>query len=189
MLELTALLNQAAAGDAEAENRAYTAIYDELRQLAKHALGDGPADGGATMGVTALVHEAFLRLTGGEAVPWNTRHEFFAYAARVMRNLLVDAARRRAASKHGGDLKRCDDAAEWLADAASVTDMLDVDQRLTALAALDQRLAEVVELHVFAGLAFTEIAQCLNVAQRTVLRDWSKARLILRDFARADERV
>ena len=181
MTDITALLNQAAEGDAEALNRAYPTIYEELRRLARSALGS--AQPGRTLGITSLVHEAFLRLAAADSVTWRARHEFFAYAARVMRNLIVDAARQRATTKHGGDLQRCDEALELIAGETRIEDVLAVDQSLTRLAEIDPRLAEVVELHVFAGMPFVEIAQCLDVAKRTVMRDWSKARLLLQDLA------
>lgn len=181
MTDITALLNQAAEGDAEALNRAYPSIYEELRRLARSALGNAESSG-RTLGITALVHEAFLRLAAADTITWRGRREFFAYAARVMRNLIVDAARQRAATKHGGDLQRCDEMLELIAGDTNIDDVLIVDQNLTRLAEVDARLAEVVELHVFAGMPFSDIAQCLDVAKRTVMRDWSKARLLLQDL-------
>lgn len=175
--EITRLLQASARGDAEASARLLPLLYDELRRLARAQRADAPAD---TLDTTALVHETWLRLVERDALSWPDRRHFFAYAAKAMRSILLDGARRRAALKRGGDLVRAEeDDALALRALGSVVDVVAVDQALTQLQQLSPRLAEVVDLHVFAGLEFQAIADCLGVTERTVFRDWRKARAVL----------
>ena len=154
----------------------YRRLYEQLRTLAhreRQRIGASP-----TLNTTALVHETWLNLhQEGRAEP----RDFHAYAARAMRNLLVDEARKRARSKHGGDLQR--DDSESAMDEALVRQSqrtLDLDEALTALAKVDPRAAQVVELHYFAGLELIDIAQRLSLSDRTVQRDWRAAKAWLK---------
>jgi RNA polymerase sigma factor (TIGR02999 family) len=178
--EITALLAQAGKGDRQAEERLLTLIYGHLREIARTLSSNQGHE--HTLSTTALVHEAFINLFDKTDVTWTCRHQFFAYAARAMRNLLVDQARRRTALKRGGDLARDDDALAVLPVEVDASEVVAVDQALTALADIDARLADVVQLHVFAGLSLADVAHCLNISERTVHRDWEKARLALKSL-------
>jgi RNA polymerase sigma factor (TIGR02999 family) len=174
--DITELLQRAGAGDRPALDALLPLIYAELRKLARAQRPDAQA----TINTTALVHEAYLKLVDQSRLSWPDRRHFFAYAAKAMRNILVDNARRRAALKHGGGQQRDDDALDrvGVVDAGGA-DLLLVDQALDRLAAISDRLRDVVEMHVFGGLEFKEIAECLEVTERTVFRDWRKARALL----------
>ena len=174
--EITLLLRSAAAGDVAARQRLVPLIYDSLRRLARSTLA---ADGTErTLGTTALVHEVYLKLLGNAELDWPDRRRFFAYVGRAMRSLAVDDARRRGALKRGGENVRDDEALPKLVAEDASVDLVALEQVLDRLGAVDPRLGELVELHVFAGLAFPEVAQCLGVSLRTVMRDWQKARAL-----------
>lgn len=175
--DITELLQRARAGDRPALDELLPLIYAELHRLA-HAQH---APGSATLlNTTALVHEAYLKLVNQPDLSWPDRRHFYAYAARAMRSILVDNARRRGSDKRGGAAVRDDEAIDRLrADGGDGTDLLLVDQALAELARISDRLREVVELHVFAGLEFSDIAACLNLTERTIFRDWRKARVLL----------
>jgi RNA polymerase sigma factor (TIGR02999 family) len=173
--DLTDLINRARAGDGVASELAYAAVYERLKALAGTVLGRERA--GQTMDATALVHEAFLRLLPHQG-PINDRQHFFRLAARAMRQILVDHARQRGADKRGGDLIRTE-LTENLAEASEHHDLLDVDQALTQLEALDPQLADITQLHFFGGLTFEEIAREYGTSDRSVRRDWDTARAFL----------
>lgn len=173
--DITQLLREAASGDAAAQHRLVPLIYDNLRRLARRALAG--QEQGRTLDTTALVHEVYLRLLDKNDLAWPDRRYFFGYVARAMRNLVVDTARRGAAQKRGGDGARDDDLVQF-AVVHAAHDLVGLDQVLDRLGAVAPRLGELVELHVFAGLAFPEVAQCLGVSLRTVMRDWQKARVL-----------
>lgn len=176
--EVTRILRAAADGDSRAGAELLPLIYDELRKLAHARLRQAPA--GLTLQTTALVHEAYLRLVGEHDPGWNGRHHFFGAAARAMRNILVDDARRKAALKHGGNRRRVDiEHAEVAADDAPEP-LLALDDALARLEAHDARLAELVMLRYFAGLTQAEAATALAVSERTVERDWRYAKAWLR---------
>ena len=176
--EITELLQRASTGERPALDALLPLIYDELYRLA-HAQRPGAH---ATINTTALVHEAYLKLVGHEELSWPDRRHFFAYAARAMRSILVDNARRRDSEKRGGHGLRDDDALDRLHNEGDAADLLLVDQALGELARISDRLREVVELHVFAGLEFRDIAACLDLTERTIFRDWRKARLLLQNL-------
>lgn len=152
----------------------YERVYDQLKALARRVRA-GRA--GETLNTTALVNEAWLKLAAGQGVWWKDREHFFAVAARAMRQILVDSARRRTASKRGG-------AGRWLVsldegrERAPVRpeQLLALDEALTRLAAIDPRRAEVVEQRYFAGLSVPETARVLGISTATVERDWRTAR-------------
>lgn len=181
MGELTDWLNRARHGDTDAAQRAFAEVYGELKRIAARSLG---AQGPATLSATALVHEAFLKLLPGGAQPVNDRQHFFRLAAKAMRQIIIDEARRRATDKRGGDIVRTDlDGAIGLPETSRVSDLLAIDQALNRLESRDRQLAHIVEAHFFAGLTFEEIAADLGISDRSVRRDWDTARaFLLRDL-------
>lgn len=163
--------------EASASEALYSSVYDQLKRLARRQLRAGRE--GSTINTTELVHEAFLKLGGDSADSWESRGHFFGAAARAMREVLVDFARRRSALKRGGGWRA---VSLSQADAELQVEMdtvLALDRALTELDAVDERLRRVVELRFFAGLPEEDIARILGVSTRTVERDWLKARLIL----------
>jgi RNA polymerase sigma factor (TIGR02999 family) len=178
MAEVTQLLAAARGGDQRAAGEAFSLLYDELRRLARSRLRQHQTM--TLLDTTSLVHECFLKLAGVNGVPVQDRHHFFAYAARVMRSVIVDFARARLAERRGGDAERVvldTELGEKLA--APENDVLRVHEALEVLAQADARLAQVVEMRYFGGLTEPEIAEALGLSERTVRRDWEKARLLL----------
>jgi RNA polymerase sigma factor (TIGR02999 family) len=173
--DLTGLLQAWRAGDPAALDSLLPLVYDALRQIAAQRLRR-EGSGAVTLQPTALVHEAFLRLVHGD-VDWQSRAHFFAVASRIMRNVVIDQARRRRADKRGGDVVRVDltQGAEAAAGPAAI-DVLALDEALSRLEALDARQAKVVELRFFAGLSSEETAAVLDCSLATVVRDWRTAR-------------
>ena len=157
----------------------FALLYEELHRLAERVLR---RDGGAiTLGATTLVHEAYLNVAGRETLRSSDRARFLGYAARAMRGLVVDHARRRRAVKRGRLLEITLGGEEPTDESLRVSEeLVQLGEALDALAALSLGLAELVDLHFFAGFAFTEIAELRGVSERTVQRDWRKARLLLR---------
>lgn len=157
----------------------FEAVYIELRSLARRYLRDERSD--HTLQPTALVHEAYLRLIGGEPIDWQNRAQFFSIAAQVMRHILVDHARRHSAEKRGRGAARVSlDDALGAASEQNI-DLLALDEALTKLAALDEEQSKVVELRYFGGLTIPEISDVLGVAEITVSRRWRTAKLWLHD--------
>jgi RNA polymerase sigma factor (TIGR02999 family) len=184
--DVNELLERCRAGDAAALDELVTAVYAELRRLAAHHLRAERPD--HTLQPTALVHEAYVRLAHGHDRPWQDRSHFLAAAAKVMRHVLVDHARARAAGKRAGQRTRLalDDALEVAARAD--VDLLALDDALHALAEVDPDLARVVELRAFVGLTIVEIAEVVGVSRATVEREWATARAWLRtELTRAEK--
>jgi len=175
-IPLTRWLRAAAAGDAQAGNRAYAQVYDELRALAARQLGRGAQ---ATLTPTALVNEAYLKLSGGSLTALNDRRHFFNLAARAMRQTVIDHARERLAQKRGGDLVRTQLDDELADDAWDATQALATEQALARLERQDAELAETFGWRVFAGLSAQQIAELRGVTLRTVNRDLVLARKYL----------
>jgi RNA polymerase sigma-70 factor, ECF subfamily len=172
--ETTRLLHAWAGGDRAALDRLAPRVYDELRRMARNFMRRERE--GRTIQATALVHEAFLRLVEVNNVHWEQRAHFFAVCAQVMRRILLEGARRRAASKRGGGWERVTLAGIAEADAASSRELIALDEALTRLSAADPRKAQVVELRYFGGLTVEETAAVLKVSPDTVARDWRSAR-------------
>lgn len=174
---ITEILNQWQAGSCSAGNRLLPLIYRELRTIAAHHLRLERA--GHTLQATALVHESFLRLHGQRAVQWESRLQFMAYSARLMRQILVDHARSRGRMKRGGDavLVSFDGHADDLTGfVETYPGLIALDDALRDLAAWDADKARVVELRFFGGLTTTEIAAVTDVSTATVERRWRGAR-------------
>lgn len=178
--DITVLLARARAGDAAALEVMLPRVYHELRALARRHLAREAA--GHTLCTTALVHEAYLKLIGrgSGSAQFDDRAHFFAYAASAMRSVIVDYARQRLAQKRGGDLHRITELPENLEGGLHLDeDMLGLDTALSRLSSVDPRLTQVVELRYFAGLSELEIAALLQRSERSVRRDWQKARMFL----------
>ncbi len=175
--EVTRLLQAWHGGDEDALAQLVPMVHDELRRIARRALR---GESRRPLQTTELVHEAYLRLVGRREADWQGRGHFMAVAARVMRHLLVDAARRRDAQRHGGGARPVTlDAFVPAPAAGGGPELLDLDRALAALAALDPRKAKIVELRYFAGLTIEETAQALELSTMTVSREWTKARALL----------
>ncbi len=178
MGDVTVLLNRARANDRGAIDALFELLYDDLRRLAHSRLA---ASGHQTLLNTgALVHEAYLRFQQAGRIVVNDREHFLAYAASTLRSVVVDFVRKRNAERRGGDLTRVT-LNTSIADplGASDDEILAVHEALDQLAKVDARLVQVVEMRYFAGLDESEIAAALDVTDRTVRRDWEKARLLL----------
>jgi RNA polymerase sigma factor (TIGR02999 family) len=180
--EVAQLLAAARQGDAGAMDRLMILVYDELRAVAHRQLRRWRS--GQTLGTTALVHEAYLRLVDQAGASWQDRTHFLSVAGVAMRHILVDAARRRMAKKRGGEGLRIEldelRPSQGGPDASSrAVEILALDEALTSLAVRNERLSRLVELRFFAGLTEEETAQTLGTSERTVRRDWLKARAFL----------
>lgn len=176
--DITVLLAAARDGDRVAMDRVLATLYQELHGMARRQLAG--QHHGHTLDATVLVHEAYLKLVGRGNARFDDRGHFFAYAASAMRSVIVDYARQRLAQKRGGDLHRVTDLPEEIEGGLRVDeDMLALDAALQRLSALDPRLTQVVELRYFAGLSELEIASLMQRSERSVRRDWQKARMFL----------
>jgi RNA polymerase sigma factor (TIGR02999 family) len=160
-------------GDQAADSRLMAVVYEDLRRVARRRLRGERAD--HSLAPTALVHEAYLRLVDLRRVRWQNRAQFFAIAARVMRQILVDHARAHAAAKRGGPGWKVPMADAVGATAPPAVDLLDLDAALGKLAAIDARLGELVVLRFFGGLTVEEAAAALGLSPATVKRDWTRA--------------
>lgn len=172
--EVTRLLGSIEQGDASGINRLLPLVYEELRSLASARIANEPA--GLTLQPTALVHEAYLRLVREEGARWKSRAHFFSAAAEAMRRILVERARQRGRIKHGGGRRRLTIDDLNVASEDGGVDFVELDEVLTKLQAYDQRLSQVVEMRFFAGLGVEQVAELLDVAPRTIKRDWEFAR-------------
>jgi len=176
--QITQLLVSLQEGDPDAANRLFPLVYDELHRLAASYMRRERPD--HTLQATALVNEAFLKMVGNDAVEFESRAHFFGIAAAVMRHVLVDYARSRAASKRGSNVKRLPlDEALVFSDEQSEL-LVALDEALQRLAKLSLRQAKVIELRFFAGLSIPETARVLGIAPRTVVREWTIAQTWLR---------
>lgn len=172
-------------GQRDAMEELLPMVYEALRGMARRQLGG--AAGAKTISPTVLVHEAYLRLVDQTRAEWNDRRHFFAVAARAMRQIAVDYARAQGAKKRGGEARRIELDDPALAVRERFAEILDLDDALTRLAEMDERLARVVELRYFAGLTVEETAEVMGVAPRTVKRDWAIARGVLHRLLRPED--
>lgn len=174
MANVTQLLVEFQEGNSDAADRLWSEVYDELRRIAHYKLRHERS--GHTLSTTALVHEAYLKLIDQSRVEWEDQLHFFAMSSRIMRNILIDYARRRSAQKRGGDRPhvQLDDAIVSAERSARM--FLALDEALKQLTELDERLGRVVEYRFFGGMQEQEIAELLGVSKRTVRRDWRKAK-------------
>jgi RNA polymerase sigma factor (TIGR02999 family) len=181
MSDVTPLLDAAAAGEPHAAAELLPLVYAELRRLATSRLAAEKA--GHTLQPTALVHEAYLRLVGGEhQQDWNGRGHFFGAAAEAMRRILVESARRKGRQRHGGGRNRLNLAdVEVVADAGDA-DVVALSEALDRLAAVNPRAADLVKLRYFAGLTGREAAEVLNISARKADQVWAYARAWLLDY-------
>lgn len=186
MNEVTRVLSELAKGDRHAAEQLLPLVYDELRKLAAARMAAESPD--QTLQPTALVHEAYLRLSSPvDEARWENRGHFFAAAAEAMRRILVDAARRKRTEKHGGHRQRVE-----LTDVAADPEVVDeqllaLDAALTGLAAEDPVAARLVELRHFAGLSIEDAAAALGLSRATAYRQWTYARAWLRDAISGSE--
>ena len=172
--DITALLVEVEAGGPDAAERLWQAVYPDLRRIAHHALRQRRS--GHSLGTTALVNEAYLKLVPHQQDDWFGRLHFFSVAAKAMRHILIDYARQRGRQKRGGGQDAVPlDEAVLAAEERSDT-LLALDEALTRLESRDERLARVVEYRFFGGLTEEEIGHLLHVTERTVRRDWCKAK-------------
>jgi len=176
--DINELIERANAGEPGAQEALFSGAYDELRKLARARLRDGGRS--TVLDTTALVHESYLRLVRGSPLRSDDRRAFFAYASRVMRSVIIDTVRERQAQRRGGDLREVTldtELGESLGNGEA--QLLAVHEALDALAQAEPRLAKVVEMRYFGGYSEIEIADALDLNERSVRRDWHKARLLL----------
>ncbi|MBZ5655775.1 MAG: sigma-70 family RNA polymerase sigma factor [Acidobacteriia bacterium] len=171
---VTQLLVRWRAGDPEALEALMPLVYDELRRLAHHYLRQERSD--HTLQSTALVHEAYLRLTGNAPPQWQSRAHFFGIAAHLMRQILVEHARSRGTAKRGGNAPRLALDESLAMPQTSGVDVIALDRALQALSELDAQQGRIVELRFFAGLTIEDTSEVLGVSPATVKRDWTTAR-------------
>ncbi|GJM22787.1 MAG: extracytoplasmic sigma factor ECF [Planctomycetota bacterium] len=182
----TLLLRAAARGEVDAETHLMERLFDELRRVASSLLAQ--ERNSHTLQPTALVHEAYLRLIDTDELAAGDRQRFFGLAARAMRRVLVDHARRRRAEHRGGDWQRVELESDLLPGGESLDGVLEVDEVLQRFASVDPRASQVVELRLFAGLSSAEAAEVLGVSERTARNDWSTARAWLsRELTRGED--
>ncbi len=164
-------------GDPRAAEQLFAALYSELHRMAKHQLHRNAF--GSTLGATTLLHEAYLDIAARDP-GFPDRARFFAYTARAMRGLIIDHVRERRALKRGGEFHLTALSTEIAESASELSDLVPLGDALNELARIDAPLAELVDLKFFCGFSFSDIAAMRGVSERTVQRDWNKARLYLR---------
>jgi RNA polymerase sigma factor (TIGR02999 family) len=161
-----------------ATDRIFEIVYGELRRLASDLMRRERPD--HTLQPTALVHEAYCRLVDQTRIEWQNRAHFFGIAARAMRQILVNYAYQHTAAKRGGNLQRVTLNDNIEMGITPEIEILELDEALKKLAEIENRMAQVVELHIFGGMGFEEIAHILNVSRRTVFKDWRVAKMWLK---------
>ncbi len=175
--DITRILRELRDGATAAADDLLPLVYDELRAIAHRRLSPGARE--LTLDTTALVHEAYVRLFDRSRLDWKDRRHFYSVAAIAMRQIVVDHARTRRAAKRGGRLQRVELDSHHLAVDERSEEILALHEALSRLAVLDARLARIVELRFFGGLSVEEVAQVMELSERTVKRDWRKARALL----------
>lgn len=180
MSEITLLLEQCRAGDGAARDRLYTLLYADLKRLARaHLAKAGPI----TLDPCSIMHDAWLRLDGGHST--GSRKQFFAYASAVMRSVIVDHVRERAADKRGGGVAAVTLSTAAFEELPGQADALAIDEALQALARVDERGHQLVEMRYFGGMTMEEIAEVMALSVPTLKRDWRRARAFLYDYLSA----
>ncbi|HUF69094.1 MAG TPA: sigma-70 family RNA polymerase sigma factor [Longimicrobiales bacterium] len=175
--DITRLVERWSRGDGEAFDRLIELVYDDLRQIARrHLRLDRPDH---TIDTTSLVHEAYVKLAKNPEGVWQSRAQFFAFASKAMRHILIDYARRRHAAKRGGTRIRVPLQDDMATVDAEATDLLELDRALDMLGERSERMARVVECRFFGGLSVVETAEALDSSVRTVEREWTRARAYL----------
>jgi RNA polymerase sigma factor (TIGR02999 family) len=182
---MSSLIASAERGDPSAADDLFAALYSELHGMARRQLAR--RGGGMTIGVTTLLHEAYLDMSKREGAVFPDRGRFMAYASRVMRGLIIDYARRRHAQKRGGGFEITSLAGDVADPAADQARLARIGEAVDALAVVDPTLAQVVDLKFFCGFSFAEIAAMRGVSERTVQRHWEKARIYLHHTVRDED--
>ncbi len=185
MSDVTRILNAASQGDASAADELLPLVYEELRKLAAAKMAS--ENPGQTLQATALVHEAWLRLTGDEGRKWNDRTHFFFAAAEAMRRILVENVRRKCAQCHGGGQQRLELPDLAAPSAPNDDQLLVVNDALDKFAALDPQTAELVKLRYFVGMTIEETAEALGISKATAKRHWDYAKAWLYEEIRAQK--
>ena len=178
MTDVTRILNAIEQGDIRASDELLPLVYEELRVIAAQKISHEPP--GQTLQATALVHEVFIRLVGGDSVSWDNRGHFFSAAAEAMRRILVENARRKKSQKRGGGYERVNLDELTLSITGPSDDIITVSEALDKLTGTDQAVAELVKLHYFSGLTLDQVAQLRGIGRRTVAKYLSYARAWLR---------
>ena len=176
---ISALIASAEGGDPAAAGALFAALYDELHRLARRQLARNAPD--VTLGTTTLLHEAYLDMAAREGTLFPDRARFMAYAARVMRTLIIDHVRSRKAHKRGGQFELTSLEGDVADPAAEGQELARIGEAVDGLARIDPMLAQVVDLKFFCGFSFAEIGALRGLSERTVQRHWEKARLYLHD--------
>lgn len=184
MDDISDLIARTNAGEPGARDKLFASAYSELRKLARSRLHGGGRN--TVLDTTSLVHETYLRFLNSGQLRSDDRRAFFAYASRVMRSVIIDSVRERQAERRGGDLDRLTLNTQLIDKLpAGENELLEVDEALEALAQAEPRLAQVVEMRYFGGYTEVEIAEALGLTERTVRRDWDKARMLLEVMLKA----
>ena len=179
MSDVTQILERVSQGDGSAATELLPLVYEELRRVAAHKMSLQPP--GQTLQATALVHEAYLRLVGSDEKRWESRRHFFSAAAEAMRHILIDRARRRLRARHGQNAEKVPLDEVEIAAPAKEEVILQLDDALEELGRQSAEQVEIVKLRFFAGLSEPEVAELLNLSERTVQRQWSYAKAWLFD--------
>ena len=174
---ITALLATAERGDRAAADAVFTALYEELHRMARRELAR--RGGGVTLSATTLLHDAYLNISRREGITFPDRNRYMGYASRVMRRLIIDYARTRQAQKRGGHFEITSISTDVADPMTSADELTRISEALDELATVDERLVRVVDLKFFCGFSFAEIGEMMNVTERTIQRDWEKARIFL----------
>lgn len=185
MSEVTRILVAVEGGNVRAADKLLPLVYEQLRAIAGQRMAQERA--GHTLQATALVHEAYLRLVGGQQVPWMNRAHFYLAAAEAMRRILIEHARKRGRLKRGGDRRRVPVSVADLAAEQDSEEILAVDEAVRRLEETDAQAGKVVRLRFFAGLSVDETARALDLSPRTIAREWAYARAWLHDALKGEE--
>ena len=174
---ITALLATAERGDRAAADAVFAALYEELHRMARRELARRGA--GVTLSATELLHNAYVSISEREGVRFPDRNRYMGYASRVMRGLIIDYSRNRQAQKRGGQFEITSISTDVADPMTSADELTRISDALDELAAVDERLVRVVDLKFFCGFSFVEIAEMMGLTERTIQRDWEKARIFL----------